>query len=271
MTHKDDFGDRMKELEMAEAGRKFMKGLPIACRWDGKGFSRFTRGLQRPFDERLTNLMVATTKFLLEQMNAVVAYTQSDEISAILYTSDPHSETFFNGRIQKITSVGAALATAYFNKNLPEFIPEKKDDLPVFDLRVWNVPSEMEAANVIIWREQDATKNAISMAARHYYSHKELMNKSGKEMQEMLFQKGINFNDYPAFFKRGTYVRKITKNSYLSENEIEKLPPKHHARNDPSKPIVRQVIDTLNLPPMSKVKNKVGVLLHGEEPEMGEE
>jgi tRNA(His) guanylyltransferase len=261
----DNFGDRMKEFEMAEAGRKFMKGLPIVCRWDGKGFSKFTKGLRRPYDERLHNLMIATTKHIVKEMNAVVAYTQSDEISAILYCEDYNDEIMYNGRIQKLTSIGASLATAYFNKHLADFIPEKKDELPIFDLRVWNVPSKSEAANAIVWREMDATKNAISMASRHYYSHHQLMNKNGKEMQEMLFQKGVNFNDYPDFFKRGSYVKKITYSKILSAFEINKLPPKHNARNN-NNTIIRHKIEVLNLPPMGKVLNKVEVLFDGVSP-----
>ena len=50
----DDFGDRMKVYEMAEAGRRLMPLLPAVARLDGKGFSGFTRGLARPFDERLS-------------------------------------------------------------------------------------------------------------------------------------------------------------------------------------------------------------------------
>lgn len=33
-----------------------------------------------------------------------------------------------------------------------------------------------------------------------------LQDKSSSQMQELLFQKGVNWNDYPAFFKRGTFV-----------------------------------------------------------------
>lgn len=60
------------------------------------------------------------------------------------------------------------------------------------------VPSKIEAVNAFIFRELDATKNAISMAAQSMFSHKELQHKNGKEMQEMMWQqRGVNFNDYP--------------------------------------------------------------------------
>ena len=75
---RDAMGDRMKLYESAEAGRRLMPLLPAVARLDGKGFSGFTRGLARPFDVRLSNLMVETTTFLVEETNAVCGYTQSD-------------------------------------------------------------------------------------------------------------------------------------------------------------------------------------------------
>jgi tRNA(His) 5'-end guanylyltransferase len=79
--------------------------------------------------------------------------------------------------------------------------------MPRFDARVYVVPTLEEAVNSFLWREQDATKNSITMAASAYYSHNELMNKNGSEKQEMLFQKEVNWNDYPTFFIRVSYVQ----------------------------------------------------------------
>lgn len=263
---KDDLGERMKGYEMAEAGRMLMPGLPIMVRCDGKAFHTFCCGLKKPFDVRLTNLMIETTKFLVEETNAIVGFCQSDEISLILYTEKPESQLFFNGRIQKLTSVVASMATAFFNRNLPIALPEKADKFAYFDCRVWNVPSQMEAANALIWRELDATKNAISMAAQHYFSHKELQGKHGGEMQEMLFSKGVNFNDYPSFFKRGSYVRRVRKAVKFTFDEICKLPEKHEARTNPDLVVERSVVERVELPQMSKVSNKVGVFFGGEDP-----
>ena len=263
---KDDLGDRMKGYEMAEAGRMLIPGLPVMMRLDGKAFHTFTKGLARPFDKRLTDLMVDTTKFLVESTNAIVGYTQSDEITLILYTENPETQLFFDGRIQKLTSVVTSMATAFFNRELPKALPEKADKFAYFDCRVWNVPSTVEAVNTLVWRELDATKNAISMAAQHYYSHKELQNKSGKEKQEMLFQKGVNFNDYPSFFKRGSYVRRVKKFIKFSTEELEKLPARHEARLNPDLVVERSVVERIELPPITKIVNRVGVFFNGEEP-----
>jgi len=46
------------------------------------------------------------------------------------------------------------------------------------------------------------------MVARSLYSHKELLDKNIDQMQEMIFQKGINWNDYEPYWKRGRVITK---------------------------------------------------------------
>jgi tRNA(His) 5'-end guanylyltransferase len=250
----------MKEFEMAEAGRKLLPGLPIMIRCDGRSFSSFCKGLKKPFDPRMTELMSNTAKFLCEETNAILAYNQSDEISLVIHNEAQISQVFFDGRIQKLTSVIASLATAYFNRHLSEHLPEKASKMPIFDCRVWNVPTLEEAANCIFWREIDATKNSISMAAQSVYSHKELHGKHSNDKQEMLHQKGINWNDYPASFKRGVYHRRVTKLVKFTTEELEALPAKHEARKNPNLMVERSVVERVEFPPLSKVADKVSVL-----------
>jgi tRNA(His) 5'-end guanylyltransferase len=106
------------------------------------------------------------------------------------------------------------------------------------------------------------------MAASAYYSHSELMGKNGSDKQEMLFQKGVNWNDYPTFFKRGTYVQRKRVVTPFTSEEIEKLPAKHNARKDPNVVIERWVVDTVELPRLSSIENSVGVIVFGEEPKL---
>lgn len=265
----DDFGDRMKEFEQMEAGRKALPLLPIIIRLDGKGFSRWTKGLERPFDEKLSRLMIEVTEQLVDHFNACVGYTQSDEISLVLYSDDYKKENYFNGKIQKLVSVSASVATAYFNTYASRIFAGKP--LAFFDSRVWTVPNKMEAANAILWREQDATKNSVSMAAREYYSHKELHKQGRADMMDMLMEKGVNWNNYPAFFKRGTFVQRVKKFSKFTPDEIERLPAQHAARNNPDLQIERQVIEPVSMPPFGKVTNRVEVIFDGALPIVGEE
>jgi len=137
---------------------------------------------------------------------------------------------------------------------------------PTFDARVWSVPNRTEGANVFVWREWDATKNSISMAAQEYYSHRELHGKHGGEMQELLFQKGINWNDYPAFFKRGTYVQRRKTVRPFTTTELDLLPPKHEARANPGLLVERSDVVVLDLPPITTIKNREAVIFGGEQP-----
>jgi tRNA(His) guanylyltransferase len=263
---KDPLGDRMKGYETIEAGRRFMRYLPVAARIDGRSFSAFTRGLGRPYDERLSRLMVETTLALVRESSARVGYTQSDEISLVFF-AEGKDAVYFDGRVQKMVSQLAAQATAVFNRLLPEYLPEKVGTLPTFDCRVWAVPNLTEAANLLLWREFDATKNSVSMAARAYYSHKALLGKSSREMQEMLFEKGVNWNDYPAFFKRGTYVQRRKVSRPFTADELTVLPPKHFAHANPNLEVERTDYVRIHMPPLNKVVNRERVLFCGEEPQ----
>ncbi len=262
----EDLGDRMKVYESAETGRRFMDQLPICARIDGKGFSKFTRELKRPYDERLSQLMIATTAFLVDETSALAGYTQSDEISLLWFQADPKSQLYLDRRIQKLTSILASMATAKFNAGLAAALPEKSGELALFDCRVWALPNKDEAANTFLWRERDASKNSVSMAARALYSHAELQEKSGSEMQELLFQKGVNWNDFPAFFKRGTFVLRRSVNRRFTPAELEVLPPRHAAKLDPDLVISRTEVRPVEMPSFGKVLNRVGVLFDAEEP-----
>ena len=262
----DDLGDRMKAYESQTTAQKLIPLLPAVARLDGKAFSKFTKGLRRPYDERLSKLMVETTKFLVDTFNFNIGYTQSDEITLIYYNDNPKTKMDFNGKVFKLESTLAAYASVFFDKNLQSYLPEKKDKFPTFDCRVFNVPTLDEAVNAVYWRELDATKNSISMASQHFYSAKELMNRNGKDKQEMLFQKGINWNDYPSFFKRGTYVQRKKMLTKFSAEELSRLPEKHQARQNPNLEIERSVVRELDVPPLSKIKNKIDFILFGADP-----
>lgn len=77
--------------------------------------------------------------------------------------------------------------------------------------QLWQLDAaEREAEDgVINWRQQDATRNSIEMAGRAYFSHRELFKVNCNAIQEMLHERhGVDWNDYPADFNRGSYVVK---------------------------------------------------------------
>jgi tRNA(His) guanylyltransferase len=268
MSSKDKMGDRLKKYEQHEAGRKLIPLLPICVRIDGKRFSRFTKGLARPFDKRFSDLMVNTTIHLVKETNACIGYTQSDEISLIYNNENTLSDPYLGGKIQKLCSILASETTAYFMFHLRDFLPEKGHALARFDCRVWNVPNKEEAVNTLLWREFDAIRNSITMAACEYFSPKELYLKNASKMQEMLLNAGVDWESYPNYFKRGTYVQNKVFESRYSSEEIELLPERHQARLNPDIIIKRRKVERLDMPPFSAVTNRVGVIFNGEEPQL---
>lgn len=200
----DSLGDRMKDYE----GR-FKYFLPrrsyTMIRIDGKAFHTYTRGLEKPFDKNLILDMQETTKYLCENIQGCkIGYTQSDEISLVLTDFDDiGTSAWFDGNIQKIASVSASMAATKFNslrfnRNILK--------LAVFDSRVWSLSDPWEVYNTFLWRQQDCTKNSIQMVARSLVSHKECHNKKFAQLNELIFSKGQNFNDYPTHCKRGSFI-----------------------------------------------------------------
>ena len=256
----DALGDRMKSYEASSTHRIAFKGLPIVARLDGKCFSKFTKNLARPFDKRLTTLMTDITKQLVDEFGAQCGYTQSDEITLVWYVpSDSKSEYPFAGRLQKFESILAATASAFMTRHIGRLIPEKAESIPVFDCRAFTVPNKQEAVNCLIWRQQDCTKNAISMAATTLLGHKACMNKSGPEKQELMFTKaGVNFNDYPASFKRGVFVRRVKDIRQLSPERLAEIPVEYR----PTQPVLRTFIDVEDIW-LTKQIDPIGVIFDG--------
>ena len=204
---RDSFGDRMKTYErLAES--QLIPNLPIVVRLDGKSFSKYTSRLERPYDLKLIELMQNTCKHLMKiSHNIKVAYQQSDEITLII-SNDYDNPVEYSGRVQKLCSILAAECSVYFATHA-YILENALHDHPVFDCRIFNVPDWVEASNAVLWREQDATKNSIQLAGQSNFSHKEMQGLNNNQVQEkLLLEKNINWNDYPASFKRGSYIKR---------------------------------------------------------------
>ena len=231
---KDYLGDRMKENYENRAKTYLIRRTPVIIRLDGKAFHTFTKHLQKPYDKVFHNAMNATMKYLCENIQGCkIGYTQSDEITLFLTDYDTlTTEAWFGYNVQKMCSVAASMATLAFNKALKseletyqlewsfgftpqsvriqeehkQYVQNLADAVEkgaMFDARCFTLPKE-EVINCFIWRQQDATRNAIQMLGQCNFTHKELQGKSCVDIQDMLMtQKGINFNNMPTEFKRG--------------------------------------------------------------------
>lgn len=237
MPVNDALGTRMKTFYEAIPKTSLMRRTPVAIRIDGKAFHTFTRGFQKPFDEVLGNAMVRTMEYLCKNIQGCVfGYTQSDEITLLLIDYQTfETDAWFGYEVQKICSVAASMATLAFNTFFENevdkfyYIHVKPGDPLIehyqvyrdaqykgamFDARCFNIPKE-EATNLVYWRQIDAARNSVQMAARAQFSHAQCDNKNVSQLQEMLFQeKGINWNDYPTRWKRGVAWTKETGIDY---------------------------------------------------------
>ena len=219
---RDDLGNRMKIFYEEVPKTRLMRRCPVICRIDGKAFHTFTRGFKRPFDDVLIKTMQETAKYLCENIQGCqLAYTQSDEISLLLIDYQRfETSAWFDYEIQKMCSISASMATMAFNRIFSETVSDLKVDNTkpmdryfevaysgaMFDARVFNIPRE-EVTNYFYWRQLDASRNSIQMVGQANFSHRELQHKSCNDIQDMLMtQKGINWNDFPTYQKRGSCV-----------------------------------------------------------------
>jgi tRNA(His) guanylyltransferase len=219
----DLLGKRMKEQYEQRSRYMLPRRTYTIIRVDGKAFHTFTRGFDRPFDTQLMDMMNSTAKFMCENIQgAKLAYVQSDEISILLTDFETiTTDAWFDGNVQKMSSISASLATLEFNRQIETHILlgkifDKANDkflkkdgnrkIALFDSRVFTIPDVVEVENYLIWRQQDATRNSIQAAAQALYSPKQLHGKNTSQLQDMMHEKGINWNNYSPREKRGGLV-----------------------------------------------------------------
>lgn len=240
----DELGKRMKTYYEEIPRIRLMRRTPVIIRIDGKAFHTFTRGFEKPFDNVMVKTMQDTTKYLCENIQGCVfGYTQSDEITLVLIDYQKlNTSAWFDYEVQKMCSIAASMATMAFNKFFvqhanefvlsPEFLT-KKDVIKayqnaikkgaMFDARCFNIPKE-EVTNCVYWRQVDAARNSVQSVGQAYFSHNELHEKTCNMIQDMLHeQKGINWNDYPTYLKRGTAVKKNESGSWYIDLDMPQL------------------------------------------------
>ena len=83
-------------------------------------------------------------------------------------------------------------------------------------------------------------------------------------------EKGVNWNNYPTFFKRGTYARRVNIQRKLTQAELSELPENHNARKNPDLIVTRSEIKVIDMPIFSAVLNREAVIFDGAEPELPE-
>ena len=109
--------DQDKDLEK-DYRAKFASNKYLIIRLDGKAFHSFTKGMKKPFDERLYEIFKETLKYVCENVDGVkIGYYQSDEISLVLFNDGPkiNKQYWFDNKVEKILTVATSICTAKFN------------------------------------------------------------------------------------------------------------------------------------------------------------
>lgn len=196
-----------EELEFRMRGLECFRSLQIATdawtiiRLDGRAFTGFTASrFSKPFDERLRDLMIEAAAALLQDFQGLYAHTFSDEISVVFA---PGWE-IFNGRVEKLVSLSAGLASAAFTRAL--------GDAAHFDSRIWQSGHRDEVIDYFRWRQSDAARCALHgwcyWTLRHAGISSEqavgMLDGQGKDQQKLLLGRhGIEFDEIPLWQRRG--------------------------------------------------------------------
>jgi tRNA(His) guanylyltransferase len=263
----DQLGDRMKFFE--DSSRYSLKleiGEALCLRFDGRSFSSFTKGYDKPFDEAILNSMIAATEAACQEIQgAFFAFTQSDEITVLCRPINNYEEeVIFKGNIQKICSTFASTVATVFNLEMsrnrlldvsnPKYYRGGLPKLAAFDCRVWAVP-EIELQNVVLWRQLDCERNSISSCAHAEFSPKQLHGVNTGGMRDMLVAINKPWEEKLQHLKYGTclYKKQVEKygpkgekairNVWFKDFEMPRLIDNKQYFND----ILKQFIDVKNL------------------------
>ena len=199
----DELDQKMRVYETV-ADSCVLPGIHMVARLDGRGFTRLTKDVcnfEVPFDERFRDLMVETAESLMTcGFRVIYAYTQSDEISLLFDRDEQH----FRRKLRKYNSTLAGEASAKFSLLLGR--------VATFDCRISQLPNPSLVVDYFRWRNEDAARNAMSaycywtcrkQGLDQHAATERFFGLSVGQMNEFLFQQGINFNDLPQWQKRG--------------------------------------------------------------------
>ena len=189
-----DLGSRMKGYESV-AQADLMRRTPVIVRCDGRSFSTWTRGAEKPFAWPIIRAMWSATKATMDEMQGCkAAYVQSDEASFVLTDTDTlATQPWFGGNLQKIVSIAASTFTANFNQAWRTEIFEgggHTERLATFDARAFNLPPA-EVSNYFLWRVRDCRRNSILGLAAAHFSPRQMHGKKTDELCCMLAEKGV--------------------------------------------------------------------------------
>lgn len=191
---------------------KIPSKIPFFVRLDGRDFHAVAETLkvERPYDRKFAKCFVRVAKAIFQGgFDPVLAYTFSDEVN-ILFVKEP----LFGGRIEKINSVLASLASSSFTLAVATIY--KRNLVLAFDSRVILVPDDL-IISYLNWRQKMAWRNHLNASAywlmkKLGYNSREAQEKlrglKAEEIHSLLFAHGINLSETPLWQGRGVLIYK---------------------------------------------------------------
>ena len=263
-NNKDALGERMRQNYEYPYRFFFTKRTPVVIRIDMNNAHNFTSFMKRPFDPIFVESMHNTGIALCEQLtNVEFAYIQADEINLLLIDYKKLTTgQWQSGNVQKMVSLAASITTIEFNKAYTHAILSHSEldaeaieqytsriNKMIFDACAFNIP-ESEVINYFIHRQTECSKNSVYTAGSYYFTPDKIQNSSNTAIQDKLKSIGINWNSYPAFFKRGVCTK---KEEYTVHDEYKDEDIKRY----------RWIID-YEVPVFARDRNYVGKFLKNE-------
>lgn len=212
----DDFDAKMRIYEQS-LDQRILPDMYIVARLDGRSFTRLTKEIcqfEAPFDIRFRDFMTDTVRHLMNcGFRIIYGFTESDEISLLFHPED----NTFGRKVRKINTTLSGEASAAFSLALGR--------VATFDCRVIPLPNIERVRDYFVWRQEDSHRNSLN-AHCYWLLRKEGMGKDeatkileGKSVSfknELLFERGVNYNELPNWQKRGIgiYYQNVTKDGY---------------------------------------------------------
>lgn len=212
---------RFEYVKEFEKDNTLLQECFIVMRIDGRGFHKFSTdyNFSKPNDIRALKLSNAAALNVKRSIKDVfLAFGESDEYSFVLKPDT----TLFNRRESKLVSTFASTFTAHYIQLWPKFFPDVElqiKNLPTFDCRAVVYPNLKVLKDYVSWRFVDTHINNLyntsfwtlvlkgGLSTRD--AEKRLMGTSSADKNEILFKEfGINYNDEPEIFKKGSLIYK---------------------------------------------------------------
>jgi tRNA(His) guanylyltransferase len=220
---------RFEYVKAYEEHDVLLRNAWAVVRLDGRGFTRFTAaaGYAKPNDARGLAAMADAARAVCAAFpDLVVAYGQSDEFSFLLR----RGSALFGRRREKILSTVVSLFSAAFVGAWGEhFGGAPLPAVPAFDGRVVVYPGVREVRDYFSWRQADCHVNnlfntcfwaLVGGGAGRAEAEAALRGTTAAEKNEMLFQRfGVNYNDQPAVFRKGTVLVRLEKRRKQGAND----------------------------------------------------